>query len=198
MPVTPLYNERNLLLQLAAGQEQAFTDLYNHYNLLVTNAIQRFVKSPLLAEDLSQEIFMKIWSHHAQMAAVDSFQAYLLTVTRNHTLDFLKRAVRISEGKAEMLHHARLLRSTTSEDIVLQDYINELRKIYDALPPQTQEVFKLVRGEGKSYDEVAAILGISRNAVKKHIVRSNKSFRHSFENDLGISLTLALFIFFRH
>lgn len=198
MLTTPLYNEKSLLTELAAGQEEAFTSLYNHYHSLVKAAIQRFVKSPDLAEDLSQEIFMKIWNHHTSMAEVDSFSAYLLTITRNHTLDFLRKAATINEGKAEIIRHARAARSNTTEDIVLNDYITELRKVYESLPAQTQEIFKMVKGEGKSYNEVAELLGISRNAVNKHVVRSNKAFKDAMENDLGISLSLLLFLFFRH
>lgn len=78
------------------------------------------------------------------------------------------------------------------------DYMAELRKVYESLPAQTQEIFKLVKGEGKSYAEVAELLGISRNAVNKHVVRSNKAFKDAMENDLGISLSLLLFIFFKH
>lgn len=121
MLVTPLYNEKNLLSQLADGKEQAFTTLYKHYHQLVSGLVQSFVKSPDLAEDLSQEIFMKIWNHHTSMGELNSFSAYLLTITRNHTLDFLRKAARINEGKAEILRHAQIARSTTTEEIALHD-----------------------------------------------------------------------------
>jgi len=194
---TTPYNEQALLQKLAAGDERAFTQLYNHYYTQVKLAIQRFVKSPNLTEDLAQEVFIKIWDHHTKLSGVNSFQAYLLTITRNHTLNFLKRAARITEGKTEIIRHARQLYSNTSDDAILKEYLSELNKVYESLPAQTREVFRLVRGEEKSYEEVAALLGISRNTVKKHMVHSNRSFRQSLENDLGISLTVALFILFQ-
>lgn len=197
MLTPPLYNERSLLLQLAAGQEKAFDALYQHYHGLVHSFIQKFVKSPNFAEDLAQEVFIKIWNHHKEMAAVDSFRAFLLTTTRNHTLDFLKRAARLEAAQAEILRHAQIARSNTSETLVLQEYLDQLRIVYERLPEQTQRVFALVKGEGKSYEEVAAILGISRTTVKKHIVRSNKAFKGTIENELGMSLSLLLLLFFR-
>lgn len=193
----PLYNEKRVLLRLAAGEKEAFTSLYNHYHGMVNSFIRKYVKSPELAEDLAQETFMKIWDHHAQMFTIDSFKYYLLTIARNHTIDSLKRAARLDEAKAEIIRHAQVMRNTTTEELVLQEYIEQLRKVYESLPAKTQEVFKLVREQGMSYDEVAALLGITRDAVKKHIVRSNKSFKSTMKDDLGISLPLLLFLFLR-
>lgn len=198
MHAPPLYNEKSLLLQLAEGKEKAFNVLYNHYHGFVRSLIQKFVKSPNFAEDLAQEVFIKIWNRHKDMAEVDSFRAFLLTTTRNHTLDFLKKAARLDAAQAEIARHVQLVRYNTSEDIVLQEYLKQLRQIYQSLPEQTQRIFALVKGEGKTYEEVAALLGISRVTVKKHIVRSNKAFKSAMENELGISLSLLLFIFFRH
>lgn len=194
MIIQPLHNEKLLLQQLSVGKQEAFTCLYKHYYPQVCHVVIKFVKHKELADDLSQEVFMKIWDHHLQLAHVQSFQAYLVTTTRNHCIDVLKRASRMDEVKAEMIRYATELNNQTSDEIITHEYLKQLSAVYESLPAQTKEVFKLIKGEGKSYDEVAMLLGVSRSAVNKHLVRSNKAFQNAVKNELGISLALLLFL----
>ena len=197
MLASPFYNEKKVLAQLAAGDDNAFVIVYERYHKVVNNFIRRYVKSPEAAEDLAQEVFMKIWKRHEQLVEINSFKSYLLRVTRNHTIDFLRRAAKLDIAKAEIIYHAREMRSVTNEVIVLNEYVEQLRKVYESLSPKTQEVFKLVKGEGRSYEEVAALLGLSRNAVKMHIMKGNKAFKNFLKDDIDFTLPLLLFLFFR-
>ena len=171
--------------------------MYLHYSNMVCRFVQKFVKSPELAEDLAQEVFAKIWDSHANVSPEHSFAAYLFTLTRNHTIDFIRKAVGIKEALAEMYRYTPITVQDAAAPLELQQYLDQIKVIYESLPQQTQQVFKMVRSEDKSYDEVAALLGITRNAVKKHMVRANKAFKQSIENDLGISLSALLAIFFQ-
>jgi RNA polymerase sigma factor (sigma-70 family) len=79
--------------------------------------------------------------------------------------------------------------------IHFNDYKRYLAELLATLTPQSREVFRLCRQEGRTYDETAELLGISRNAVKKHMVRPMRIIRESVEKDLGVSLAVLLAFF---
>jgi RNA polymerase sigma-70 factor (ECF subfamily) len=156
-----------------------------------------------MAEDLEQEVFMKIWESRKQLREVKSFRAYLFIVARNHILNTLKAVFRSDAAMGEVVNHFIRLRNaqadsgnTPENDLLSKEYQTFLEKILTALPERTREIFRLCREQGKTYDEVAALLGISRNAVKNHMVHSMKILGGSVEKDLGISLSLFLAIMF--
>lgn len=190
------YDEKALLARLAAGHADAFASLFNQYRDSVTQFITRFVKIPQLAEDLSQEVFLKIWQQREKLAGLQSFRAFLFIVARNHTLNCLQTAGRNQTAIGAVTRHALETRSPSPADdqVLTREYLEFLRRVIDDLPPRSREVFRLCREQQLSYDEVAAQLGISRNSVKNHMVYSMKILKAAVEKDLGIPLSLFLLI----
>jgi RNA polymerase sigma-70 factor (ECF subfamily) len=190
------YHDSDLLLKLAEGDENAFAALYGRYKSALTAFIVTFVKSPEMAEDLSQEVFIKIWELRHQLSQVISFRAYLFTAARNHTLNILKKAAHEEMARAEIIRHIQQLRSEVEEELLSKEYEEHLSRILQELPAQSRRVFHLCREQYKSYSEVASMLGISRNAVKKHMVRSMKTLRESLGPEFTISLPFLIFFHF--
>jgi len=186
----PLINENELLLNIYAGDQNSFNILYNHYHHSVSAFALNFVKSPTLAKDLSQEIFLKIWEKRGTLKEVQSFRAYLFIIARNQTLNSLKKSARQGKFMAEIVHHYTSLRSPVEDKILSQEYLQFIDSILDTFSPRTREVFKLCREEEKSYDEAAIQLQISRNAVKNHMVQANKILKSALKKNLGIITSL--------
>jgi RNA polymerase sigma-70 factor (family 1) len=195
LALIPLHNEKTLLKQMAEGDEISFGHIYKAYHNFLYRFILKFVKSPDLAEDLTQEIFIRIWELRKEMKKVDSFQAYLFITARNHTLNFLKKVSKENIAKAEIMRHYKPVQRMADDELLSAEYRQFIQNVLDSLPAQTREVFRLSREQYKSYDEVAALLGISRHAVKKHMVRSHKKFKDLLGDETDISLSLALLLF---
>ena len=197
MSTNPENNEKELLLLLIAGEERGFEGLYNLYNRSIFNFIIKYVSSVPLAEDLTQEVFIKMWENRRQLKEVRSFKAYLFISARNHTLNNLKLVFRSEVAIGEVLSGFTDLRNDTEDDVLHKEYLQFLKETLNNLPERTREIFKLCREQEKSYDEVAKSLNISRNAVKNHMVRSMKFLSSSIKKEFGLSLTL-LTAFFNH
>jgi len=189
-----LLNDQELLLQLRKGDDTAFKQLYQRYCKSLYSFLQKFLKSPDLTEDIVQEVFIKVWERHEEIPALDSIRSYLFTVGRNHAFNFLKRAGIDQNAKSEILKHYSTEGHSLENVIFARDYNRYLQELIATLTPQSREVFRLCRHECKSYEETAALLGISRNTVKKHMVRTMRILSDSVERDLGISLTILLAI----
>lgn len=190
---TKLPDETLLITQLTKGDEHAFKKIYDHYYDLINLFVLKFIKSPHLSEDLTQEIFIKIWEGRMDLTEKESFRAWLFVVARNHTLNFLKKVSRESVGVGEIVRNYQYEHNPIEDEMQEKEYLEKLQQVLDSLPDRTREVFRLCREEDKSYDEVTEILGISRNAVKKHMIRSNKVFKENFKDKLKIAFSFFTF-----
>ncbi|GAB4036813.1 RNA polymerase sigma factor [Spirosoma jeollabukense] len=185
-------NESILLDQIATGNEKAFNKLHDFYRPGIYRFIYKFIKSAELSNDICQEVFMKIWEDRYAIQGINSFKSYLFTITKNHTFNFLKRAAVEDRIKAEFLRNYCLSTNYTEEFLLAKEYQQFLQTVLDTLPPQSRTVFKLCRQQDKSYEEAAQILGVSNNAIKKHMVRSMKVIKCAVRKDMGIAFSLCM------
>ena len=150
------------------------------------------IKVPVLAEDLMQDVFLKIWEDCQNIHVTVSFSSYLYQAARHKAIDALRRIAhepvledevrhRLSSGLDDFMHPAYEWRQ--------YEYL--LNQAIGALPPQRRRAFELVRQEGKKYEEAAAIMGITRNTLKQHISLAVKSIRQ-FLMDQGVAIPLVL------
>ncbi|MBV8252061.1 MAG: RNA polymerase sigma-70 factor [Chitinophaga sp.] len=165
-----LYNESTLLQQIAAGDEGAFSILVDRYWTRIYGHALAYAKSQQKAEEVTQDVFMDLWHHREKLLSIDHFDNYLFIVARNRVFKVIRQKLEETET-LEDVHVA--------EDIWLPDQQAEFREVHTLLlngiaelPPMRRRVFTMSRIEGKSYDEICQELGISRNTVKEHIVKS--------------------------
>lgn len=185
-----------VLLRMIEGDESAFTTIYRHYHPALYIYLLRFCKIPGLAEDLVHDVFLKVWEIRGRINPELPFTGYLYRIARNHAFKTLKKIANDETLQEQLLQH---LQVPGPEQLVREkEYDRLFREALSRLGPQRLNVFRLCRQEGKSYDEAAAILGISRNAVKKHMVLSMR-FIHDYiyrHGDLLLAACILLKTFF--
>ncbi|MEC5142740.1 sigma-70 family RNA polymerase sigma factor [Chitinophaga sp. 212800010-3] len=168
MSNTSLPDERELLLQLAAGDEYAYTILFRHYSRQIFDVAMLYLKDKGLAKEIVQEVFMKIWVKRADMLQVKHFKDYLFILTRNHIYDgFRKQMVRL---KVYDLHiqSQPAIQDDTDHKLLEREYDAILDKAVACLPPERKKVY-LARKQGWSNEEISLQLNISVNTVKKQM-----------------------------
>jgi len=186
------YEEKKLLQELAAGDMNAYKSIYLQYDEVVYRLVLKYLRSADLAKDVSQDIFIKLWEKREQLTRVKHFKAYLLQIARNHAYDVLRAAGRSDIVKGEIARHALDHPGFFDDELLEKDYRAFIQRTIDSLPPRSREVFLLCREQAKSYEEVAAALGISRNVVRKHMVLSMQRFKDAAEDELGLSMSLIM------
>jgi len=190
------YYEQSVILQLQKGDSNAFLQLYNQYHQPLYHYVLRFVKSPAIAEDVLQDVFLKIWEIRSRIDPELSFKAYLYRICRNSVLKLLKKIAVDENLRVQVMQ--QFAQSIADADLKLlwQQYEELLHAAINRLPPQRQKVFKLCREEGKTYEQVAAELGISRNTVKEHMVLAMKAIREHLDQygDTPTQFMLLLFL----
>ena len=183
------YEEQKLISLLKEGSEYAFQLIYDqHRNRIYVTAI-RFLKSPLIAQDVVQEVFLKLWFERKNIDPSKSLSAWLYTIAKNNILNQLKKVAHEWNylDKQSFLQTKSI--NFTENKILENDYNYHLQKAILALPEQQRNVFKLAREQSFTYNQIGEKLGISPLTVKTHLSRSVVSIKKYFELK-GISLTL--------
>lgn len=164
-------SEDEVLLRMMQGDESAFTKIYRHYHASLYVYLLRFCKIPSLAEDLVHDVFLKVWEIRDRINPELSFSGYLYRIARNHVIKTIDKLATDKNLRNQLLNQLDDISNAQPEQQVrAKEYDRLFHEALVRMPPQRLNVFKLCRQEGKSYDEVALLLGISRNAVKKHMV----------------------------
>ncbi|TDQ08105.1 RNA polymerase sigma factor [Pedobacter metabolipauper] len=188
MAYVPLINENELLQRLRNNDEQAFETLYSHYVDPIYRKLLYLVKSADIAEELTQDVFLKIWEKRDTINQEKSFRAFVYSIALNLTRDMYRR---IALDKKLQDH---LINSVTELHYPIDAYYEEeanRRLILDAidtLPLQRKKVMTLVKLEGKSYEEVNELLGISTSTVRDHVVKGTKTIKIYLTNNKSVTV----------
>ena len=187
------YTDEQLLLLLAGSDQQAFTGLYNRYHTGIYNYQLAFVKIPSIAEDLTQEVFLKIWEARNRLKIHTSFASYIYRISRNTAIDFIKKIAADRELRNEIvLHKQSFFADGSNSPLQAKEYNHLYKQAIDSLSQQRRTVFLLCREEGKTYKEVAGLLGISRHTVKEHMTKSLHNLRNFLSEKTESALLLAI------
>ena len=190
-----MQNDEDLLPRVAAGDEEAFDVLYQRHCGTVGRHIQRLVVDPHVADDLSQEVFLRLWRRGGQWDGRGSVRAWLLRIATNLSLNHLrsrsrtrKRIVLQSsiEGDDEDLF-ARIADSMSPTPEGTLDRREELRMLragIDELPDEKRSVIELLLSEELSMQEISSRLDVPVGTVKSRIYYATRQLRECLEDRL--------------
>lgn len=198
MPFVQPYNEQELLLRIAAGDQQAYREIFEGYWDKVYAIGLRLTKSPELAKDLAQETFIKIWNNRDKLPAVTNFSAFIFTISRHQVIDHLRKKVFTTGNEEYLVAYFSDDAITPHEKAEYKELEQLLNGAIDNLPPQLQQVFRLSRFEGLSHAEIALRMNITRITSKSYMVRALYAIRkylsqYNDEHSI-IILTVCLFL----
>ena len=191
------YTDHNLFELIAKDNESAFSELFIRYDKRIYPFVLRMIKSASLAEEITQEIFIKIWNNRQKLTGIDHPEAYILTIASRHTLDHIKK--RVNESKMLQRLSVVLNDSTdnnTEEALLLRESAALIHRAVNQLPPQQKAVYELSRHEGMKYEEIAQQLNISPNTVRNHLVKALDFLRTFIKehNHLPVSLLACIWM----
>lgn len=173
----PPYNEQELLQELQQGNADAFTCLYKHYSVPLYYNILSLVKDENTAEELVQDVFLKIWRRKSTINITKSFSGYLFVTARNQVYDFFQQLSRDQELRSRIISFASEAYDHIEQSIFAKENADLLRKAIDTLPPQRRRAFELCKLEGLSYRQASEEMGISLSTIKDHMVNALETIR---------------------
>jgi RNA polymerase sigma-70 factor (ECF subfamily) len=187
-----IHSTEALLRQLAEGEEEALATLVRlHWRNVYAQALL-WIKSTEEAEEVTQDIFLKLWNTRSQIGDVSHFENWLFIVSRNTIVSAvrkkLSRPTFVEEQEAE-------------EHTLRPDRIAEHREQYQVLltgvsllPGKRQQVFRMSRFEGLTHEEIAERLGIHKDTVAQYIVKAVAFLKSYLQEHTGSSIWVILLL----
>ena len=134
------------------------------------------------AEDIVQETMIRVWNKREDLDKIESIEAFCLTVCRNLALDQIAKKETQNKSLDESYDNTPDTSSFSPlQSLSLDDKRLWVMKLFNKLPEKQKSVMQLRDIEGKSYKEVAAVLGITEEQVKVNLFRARQYIRTEFE-----------------
>ena len=169
-----MINDKELLNELGKGELSAYDSLYVTYSTRVREFAFRLTKNMEEAEDITHNIFLKVWEEKEEISKVDSFKSYLFTMTKNLIFNSFKK-------NNLKLKYKQSVNYFQNEEMDSHIYANDLDILIalaiEKMPEERKQIFKMSRYEEMSYKEIADKLTISPKTVQYHISHALSDLR---------------------
>lgn len=193
MDINQETEERELVLRLIRGDQQAFCDLYSLYKERLIYFAMKFIKSPEFAEDIFHDSFVAVWQTRQFIDPDKPFRTYIYTIVRNRLLNII-RNIDMEERAKAYIAASSIDRSDDADETVHADELRDMiQKAKQHLTPRQKMIFEMSREQNMTNTEIAQRLQISIATVNDHISNALKTIRQFIEHS-GISTRCIDFI----
>ncbi len=164
-------DDTNAMLRLKQGNRAAFDELYGRFNKKVYNYVFRFTGNRYVSEDVTQEVFVKMYVAAKNYEPTAKFSTWLFTIATNLAINEHHKNRKLESLEADAAHDEGLL---PDDRVILndmeQDFLNSIHSL-----PENQRTALLLRSyEGLDYTEIATVLKVSEKAVKSLLSRARE------------------------
>lgn len=134
------------------------------------------------AEDVVQETMLKVWNRREQWKQIESIEAFCMTICRNTALDRQKRTENSNASLEDVEHETpdHSYGANPEEQAVQHDRVERVRRLMDRLPEKQRTCMQLRDVEGKTYKEIACVMGITEQQVKVNIFRARQTIKQEY------------------
>lgn len=182
-----------LLPLISGGSSDAFRIVYERHQPKVYSRALFLLRSEALAEDVVQEVMLKLWLGAGRLNSDTNLTAYLRTLTSNQSFQVLRRQVLETRTSLERGEDWTEAHNETEEQILLDDARKVLWAGIALLPPQQRRVYELCHQQGLKYEEAARVLGLSKETVKSYMKLALAFLRRYVSAHTPMAVVLILF-----
>jgi RNA polymerase sigma-70 factor (family 1) len=189
-----LLREKDLLSRISQGDEAAFTEVFYRYGQRVWWFIFKRTKSRSIADEIVQEVFMKLWVRKEDASGIGDLQSYIYTMAVNKTYDHFKKVASDSRKLEHLWHRMKEMAApnVVEEMVDFRESQEIVNQAIQQLPPQRKKIYQLHRIEGLSYEEIADMLHISKSTVSSQLVEAAKFIREYVKGAGGTAVIFLL------
>src|ERR1700680_3002982 len=180
-----LDHDTALMLRVSNGDGSSFDRLLERHRTPVVNHLYRLVHNRAIAEELAQDVFIRVYRFRARYQAEAKFSTWLFRITTNIGLNWRRDArrdlshVRLDQEIRNVRKRELWDRTPRADQLLLEQHrAREVRQAIETLPPKQLTAVLLHKYEGMEYAEIAAVLDCSMPALKSMLFRAYATLRH--------------------
>lgn len=189
---TKEHTDKFLVKELITGNEKAFRKLFDLYRQEVYSYSKSLVKSSHTAEEIVQDVFLKVWLQRKNINPDLSFKSFIFTIARNLAFNFLKKAANNKKLIEEIFYRSQKFFNATEQHIQEVELEIIRQEALKLLPPKRKRIFQMSRDEGKSYQDISLELKISVSTVKNQMSKALETHRTFLQAHSDISFIIAI------
>jgi RNA polymerase sigma-70 factor (ECF subfamily) len=174
----------DLIIRLRQDDKEAFNVLFYMYAEKLQKFSMTFFSKAEEAEEIVQDVFIKIWVKRKNINNPASFNAYIYTIAKNMIFNSLKKNIYHKKFETFQYNTKQAFQNTTENDVLYQETRQRLESALEQLPAKRREVFLMSRRYGLKNKEIAEKLDISLKTVESHMSLSLKFLKEVFRIDL--------------
>jgi RNA polymerase sigma-70 factor (ECF subfamily) len=177
--------DRSVIEGVKNGDMESFDIMYREYSSRLFGFVLQIIKTESDAEEIVQEVFIRIWESRKKIDNYSLFDSYMFTIAYNVTISQIRKKLSAKRYTDNIRFIQNVyLYSDSAKELDLEELLQEVSSFVEQLPPRQQEVFRLHREKGLTYREIAEKLHISKNTVENHMVRALKFLRSKMKKCL--------------
>lgn len=185
--------EQHHLFHLQQGSKQSFAFVFEKYRSKVFYYCFQFVRSREVAQEITLDVFTKIWEKHTIIQTDQPISGLLLKITRDYSITYLRKAAKDVALRQEFVeNYLESLDNPLDEALLMKEGMRMATQAIDSLPPRCREVFQLRYGEDRSLKQIAEALDISISTVKKQLKKGTVTVKAYLEANADLVFIIIL------
>lgn len=172
-------DESRLIELIREGDPLSFEILFQKYYVRFYNFVLNLTKNPQTAEDIVQNVFMKIWINRKNLRPDQSIHNYIYVLSKHEVLNHI-RDRKVYTQVERLVMAEQPYEAVTDQNMDLKELDDRIRKFIAAMPEQRRKVFLLSRYRGMGNKAIAELMGLSVRTVDRHINLALTSLRKEF------------------
>jgi RNA polymerase sigma-70 factor (ECF subfamily) len=187
-----LMDERQLVKQLKGGDQSSFQELYAAYAPKLFAFSRKYLSSREDAEEIVQEVFIRIWEKKENIDAAQSFSSYVIQAAKHRIFNGFRKKVNEQAYLDFLIYSDKSSKNFTQLDVEYRDVKNKAEEAIACMPPKRQEIFRLSRETGLKNKEIAEKLQISIKTVENQMGQALKFLRNELKDYQSLILIFLL------
>lgn len=189
-----LEEDTGWVYRLYSNDVMAFDAIYNKYHQAIYRNIYKFTKDDDVSQDIMQDIFIVLWEKRMEIKPDKSLSGWLFVLSFNRSISYLRRKLR----ETSVISAITFDEAEPDVDCikVIDDQYDLLHEAIDQLSPQKKKVFTLCKLEGKTYEEAAGTLNLSKHTVKEYLGHALASVKSHVNNSPASVKAVSILAFY--
>ena len=188
------HTEQQLVSLLQGGSPFAFERLFENYSQKLYRFSFSYLKSETEAEEIVQDVFMKLWENRHHLKSDTSFQSYLFTIAFNAIRKHFNKKSRDENYAAGILEYLASENASIETNPDYESLVTKLEQLIGKMPDRRKKIFIKRKQEGISVSEIAKSMNISTKTVENQITDAMNFLKKEFKKDSTLGMVF-LYIF---
>lgn len=175
--------EQEIIVSLQGGSITAYESLFKIYSQKLYRFSYSYLKSESEAEDVVQEVFLKLWENRSKLKTGTSFQSYLFKIAFNSILKSFNKKNRQGKFRTDLFELLAAEDTSLKDQVGFEVLFSKLDLLIEQMPARRKEIFLKRKKEGSTVRSIALEMKISDKTVENQITEAMNFLRKSFDKD---------------